>query len=67
MYVQPQYMYPGQQPGVVFMQTSGGMVTVPQGYPVAGQAPVYFPQQVSSDIILFDILRSPIINLKPPY
>ena len=38
MYVQPQYMYPGAQPGVVFMQTSAGLV------------PQYVPQQVTRDV-----------------
>ncbi|KAJ7381727.1 hypothetical protein OS493_039336 [Desmophyllum pertusum] len=30
---------------MVIIQPSGAIATVPQGYPLAGQQPVYFPQQ----------------------
>lgn len=40
---QPQYMYPGAQGGMVLIQPSGAMTTMPQGYPAAGQQAVYIP------------------------
>lgn len=46
MYVQPQHMYPGAQGGMIIVQPSGTVTTMPQGYPVAGQQQVYIPQQV---------------------
>ena len=49
VYVQPQYMYPGVQPGGVLMQTDAGVV--PQGYPAMGQQPVYIAQQVTIELI----------------
>ncbi|XP_078383169.1 uncharacterized protein LOC144665745 isoform X2 [Oculina patagonica] len=45
MYVQPQHMYPGAQGGMIIVQPSGAVTTMPQGYPVAGQQQVYIPQQ----------------------
>ncbi|KAL9961611.1 hypothetical protein ACROYT_G030583 [Oculina patagonica] len=43
MYVQPQYMYPGAQGGMVLIQPSGAVSAMPQGYPVAGQQAIYIP------------------------
>ena len=41
---QPQYMYPGGQGGgMVLIQPSGAVTTVPQGYQVAGQQAVFVP------------------------
>ena len=45
MYVQPRYMNPRTQPGVVLMQTEDGVV--PQGYPATGQQPAYVLLQVT--------------------
>lgn len=48
MYVQqPQHAYAGGQGGVVIIQPSGTVTTTTHGYPLAGQQPVYIPQQVS--------------------
>ena len=45
VYVQPQYMYSGAQPGGVLMQTDASVVS--QGHPATGQQPLYFLQQVT--------------------
>ena len=67
MYIQPQY--PGAQGGMVIIQPSGAIATVPQGYPLAGQQPVYFPQQVSIQIknfiiVILESLSGFVIKLK---
>ena len=48
MYVQTQQMYPGGQAGVVVIQPSGAVTTVPHGYAMAGQQAVYMPPQVTN-------------------
>ena len=47
VYLQPQHMYPGGQAGMVVIQPSGAVTTVPHGYAMAGQQAMYVPQQVS--------------------
>ena len=47
VYLQPQQMYPGGQGGVVVIQPSGAVTTVPHGYAMPGQQAMYVPQQVS--------------------
>ena len=48
MFLQPgQQIYPGGQAGVVVIQPSGAMTTVPQGYAMPGQPAMYVPQQVN--------------------
>ena len=52
MYIQPGQS--GTQGGVVLIQPTGAVTTTTHGYPIAGQQPVYIPQQihVSFDICL---------------
>ena len=52
MYIQPGQS--GMQGGVVLIQPTGAVTTTTHGYPIAGQQPVYIPQQihVSFDICL---------------
>lgn len=47
MYLQPQHTYPGAQGGMIIIQPSGAMTTMPQGYPVTAQQQGYLPQQVN--------------------
>lgn len=45
---QPQQTYAGGQGGVVIIQPSSAVTTTTHGYAMAGQQPVYVPQQVST-------------------
>lgn len=45
---QPQQTYAGGQGGVVIIQPSSAVTTTTHGYTMAGQQPVYVPQQVST-------------------
>jgi len=51
VYLQPQQTYPGAQGGMIIIQPSGAMTTVPQGHPVAAQQQGYLPHQVNNCII----------------
>jgi len=53
VYLQPQHMYPGGQAGVVVIQPSGAVTTVPHGYGMPGQQTMFVPQQVSCAYTLF--------------
>ena len=54
MYIQPQQLYPRAQGGMVIVQPSGAVTTLPQGYQGTGQQAVYIPQQAR--------LSSPFLN-----
>jgi len=47
MYLQPQQTYPGAQAGMIVIQPSSAVTTMPQGYPVAAQQQGYLPHQVN--------------------
>ena len=53
MFLQPgQQIYPGgQQGGMIVIQPTGAMATVPQGYAMPGQQAMYVPQQVNKFIL----------------
>ena len=58
-FVQPQQR---AQPGVVLMQTEGGVV--PQGYPATSQQPVYVLQQVINELMNnYVLIQSKYINV----
>jgi len=47
VYLQHQQTYPGAQGGMIIIQPSGAMTTMPQGYPVTAQQQGYLPHQVN--------------------
>lgn len=47
MYLQHHQTYPGAQGGMIIIQPSGAMTTMPQGYPVTAQQQGYLPHQVN--------------------